>query len=67
MQCKTEYYQRTGAPVLQGEVDTAEFVQHGEEEAQEDLNVYKYLKGGCKESGARLNGAKTRGSVPSKH
>lgn len=41
MQCKTEHDQRTGALLQQGEVERAETVQHGEEEAQGDLNVYK--------------------------
>lgn len=53
--------------LLQGKADRAGMVQPGEEEAQGDLiNVCKQLKGGCKETGARLFtvvlSARTRGN-----
>lgn len=50
-----KYVQRTGASLIWGEVERAGYVYPGEERAWRELiNVYKCLKGMCKEKEARL-------------
>lgn len=46
--------ERTGASLQCGKAVRVRTVQLREEKIQEDLRVYKYLMGGCKEEGDRL-------------